>query len=91
MSPWAPALASSSHVVHANPVARAAVMIIAILVIVALLAVTLADLSLEVRGRRTIGQHIQRWARRYVVVSTILVALVGALMGHFFWQPPTPP
>jgi hypothetical protein len=74
---------------YPNPWAQVAITVIALLVILALLAVVLVDVSLEVRGRRPIGRRIQRWSRRYVVVSTLLVLVVGALLGHFFWQAAT--
>jgi hypothetical protein len=76
---------------HANPWAQTAIAVIALVVIAALLSVTLADVALELLGQSSIGQRIQRWARRYVVVSTILVLVVGALLGHFFWQPTPAP
>lgn len=70
-----------------TPWIRPAIMIIALAVIVVLLVLTLVDVYLEVRHQRTIGQRIQRWARRYVILSTGIVLVLGALLAHFFWQP----
>jgi cytochrome bd-type quinol oxidase subunit 2 len=70
-----------------TPWIRPAIMILALLVIVVLLALILLDVRAELTGKRTIGQHIQRWARRYVVLSSGIVFVLGALLAHFFWQP----
>ena len=70
-----------------TPWIRPAIMILALLVIVVLLALILLDVRAELTSRRTIGQRIQRWARRYVVLSSGIVLVLGALLAHFFWQP----
>lgn len=70
-----------------TPWIRPAIMILALLVIVVLLVLIAIDVRAELRGRRTIGQRIQRWARRYVVLSSGIVLVLGALLAHFFWQP----
>jgi hypothetical protein len=70
-----------------TPWIRPAIMILALLVIIVLLTLIVLDILAELAGRRTIGQRIQRWARRYVVLSGSLVAVLGALLAHFFWQP----
>jgi hypothetical protein len=79
-----------SERVTLNPWARSAIMIIALVVILALLMLVVVDASLEVMHQRTVGQRIQRWARRYVVLSTSIVLVLGALLAHFFWQPAMP-
>jgi len=70
-----------------TPWIRPAIMILALLVIAVLLVLIAIDVRAELRGRRTIGQRIQRWARRYVVLSSGIVLVLGALLAHFFWQP----
>ena len=70
-----------------TPWIRPAIMILALLVIAVLLFLVVLDVRAELTGRRTIGQRIQRWARRYVVLSSGIVLVLGALLAHFFWQP----
>lgn len=70
-----------------TPWIRPAIMILALLMIAVLLALILLDVMAELAGRRTIGQRIQRWAGRYVVLSSGIVLVLGALLAHFFWQP----
>lgn len=69
------------------PWIRPAILILALLVIVVLLVLILLDVKAELVGGRTIGQRIQRWAGRYIVLSSGIVLVLGALLAHFFWQP----
>lgn len=50
------------------------------------LVVAVADLYLEVRHERILGQYLRSWANAYPLFSGLLVALLGALLGHFFWH-----
>ena len=61
----------------------------AITLIVAVLTAALAfvgavDIYSEVRERRPVGERLQTWSRRYPLYSGALVALLGALLAHFF-------
>ena len=54
-----------------------------ILVVVAVLAAASVDLWLEGRNE-SLGLHLGRWARRYPLFAVGLIALLGAMLGHFF-------
>jgi hypothetical protein len=55
----------------------------------AVLAVVLfgasVDLWLE-RRDESLGLYLARWSRRYPLFAVALVALLGAMLGHFFTQ-----
>ena len=69
-----------------NPWARAAILVLTVLFLSLFIGLALVDMQLERQRRRPIGQRVQRWGRRHVVLGGGLVLVVGALTSHFFWQ-----
>ena len=57
------------------------------LVLLALIAVAVADLILAILEAPSIGRRVQRWARHYPAFAVALIFVFGALLGHFFSQP----
>jgi len=52
-----------------------------------LLAVALLDIFLEARKWPSISQRLQTWTTDHPLLAAGLVAVLGALVGHFlFWQ-----
>lgn len=55
------------------------------LLALALIAVPVANAIFWLRDSRSIGGHLHHWARKYPLYPTCAIALLGALLGHFFW------
>jgi len=60
--------------------------VLALLVLVALSTLAALDFVCELTRRRSLGQRFQTWSRRYPLYALALILVVGALLGHFFWQ-----
>jgi hypothetical protein len=56
----------------------------------ALLSLCVADSYLILRSGQPAGRWIEAWARRYPVIAFFLVAVLGLLIGHFYWSTPEP-
>jgi hypothetical protein len=39
---------------------------------------------------QTIGRWVQAWSRRFPVLAFLLAAVLGLLIGHFYWSTPAP-
>jgi hypothetical protein len=65
---------------------RPVLAVIAGIVVLTFLVVAVVDLYLEVRHERILGQYLRSWANAYPLFSGLIVALLGALLGHFFWH-----
>ena len=65
--------------------------ILALVVLVAMCALAALDFACELTRRRSVGQRFQTWSRRYPMYAFALIVVVGALLGHFFWQEATSP
>ena len=52
-----------------------------------LAAAALLDAVLAWNGRLSVGARINRWAAHYPLYSLALIALLGALVAHFFLRP----
>jgi len=37
-----------------------------------------------------IGRWVEAWARRFPVLAFLLAAVLGLLIGHFYWSTPPP-
>jgi hypothetical protein len=57
-----------------------------LLVLVTMGTLAALDFVCELTRRRSLGQRFQTWSRRYPVYALALILVVGALLGHFFWQ-----
>jgi hypothetical protein len=64
---------------------------LALVVLVGLGALAGLDFVCELTRRRSLGQRFQTWSRRYPVYAFALILVLGALLGHFFWQEATSP
>lgn len=40
------------------------------------------------RNGQPVGRWVQAWARRFPIFAFLLAALVGMLVGHFYWSTP---
>jgi hypothetical protein len=69
---------------------RVVVVVLGMLVVGVILLAAAYDLSLEGRNE-SLGLHLARWARRYPLFAIALIALLGAMLGHFFTHLPPPP
>ena len=65
---------------------RPALAVAATIVVLVFLVLAVADLVLEVRHQRTLGQYLRSWANAYPLFAAFLVTFLGALLGHFFWH-----
>lgn len=65
--------------------------ILALVVLVAMCALAALDFVCEATRRRSVGQRFQTWSRRYPMYAFALIVVIGALLGHFFWQEATSP
>ena len=65
---------------------RPALAVAAVIVVLVFLVLAVADLVLEVRHQRTLGQYLRSWANAYPLFAAFLVTFLGALLGHFFWH-----
>ena len=64
---------------------------LALVVLLAMGALAVLDFACELTRRRSIGQRFQTWSRRYPMYAFALILVLGALLGHFFWQEATSP
>jgi hypothetical protein len=46
----------------------------------------IVDIILEIKGSLPLSYWLQTWARGFPLYSAALIALLGALVGHFFLQ-----
>ena len=76
------AAAGAGSVVDVRP----ALAVAALIVVLVFLVLAVADLVLEVRHQRTLGQYLRSWANAYPLFAAFLVTFLGALLGHFFWH-----
>ena len=51
-----------------------------------LLLLAALDFYWELRRDHSLGHRLQEWSRRYPLYGIAVLALVGALLSHFFWQ-----
>lgn len=57
-----------------------------------LLLTAVFDWRLVGRDGQPVGRWVQAWARRFPVFALLLAAILGMLLGHFYWStPPTCP
>ena len=64
---------------------------LAFLVLIVMCALAALDFVCELTRRRSLGQRFSAWSRRYPAYAFVLVVVIGALLGHFFWQEATAP
>jgi hypothetical protein len=64
---------------------------LALLVLLAMCGLAVLDFACELTRRRSLGQRFRTWSRRYPLYAFALILVVGALLGHFFWQETTSP
>jgi hypothetical protein len=64
------------------------VLSVAVVALLGLLALALFDAWFNRRSGQPVGRWVQAWARRFPVLAFVLVAVLGALIGHFYWSTP---
>lgn len=64
--------------------ASAGIAAVAAFVAVMLAVLALVDAWFAYHGLRSLGARLNQWAGRYPLYSLALVALLGALIAHFF-------
>lgn len=55
-----------------------------------MLALVVADVFFIRTYMQPIGRWIEAWARRFPVLAFLLAAVLGMLIGHFYWSTPSP-
>ena len=60
--------------------------IIALLMVLFLFAIVACDIAFHIQKLPPVGERLRTWALKYPAYAGIAAALLGALLGHFFWQ-----
>jgi hypothetical protein len=55
-----------------------------------ILGLVVADVIFVRTYTQPIGRWIQAWARRFPILAFLLAAVLGLLIGHFYWSTPPP-
>ena len=55
-----------------------------------MLGLVVADLFFIRTYLQPIGRWVEAWARRFPVLAFLLAAVLGLLIGHFYWSTPPP-
>jgi hypothetical protein len=55
-----------------------------------ILGLVVADVIFLRTYRQPVGRWIEAWARRFPVLAFLLAAVLGLLIGHFYWSTPAP-
>jgi uncharacterized integral membrane protein len=53
-----------------------------------ILALMLFDAWFIRRNSQPVGRWVEAWARRFPVLAFLLAAVLGLLIGHFYWSTP---
>lgn len=53
-----------------------------------ILGLTILDVRFIRTDGQPVGRWVQAWARRYPVLAFLLAAVLGLLIGHFYWSTP---
>lgn len=64
------------------------VLVVALVGIGFVVALAVADAIFIPTYRQPIGRWIEAWARRFPVLAFLLAAVLGLLIGHFYWSTP---
>jgi hypothetical protein len=62
------------------------VLIVAVLGIGLVAALAVADTIFIPTFRQPIGRWVEAWARRFPILAFMLAAVLGLLVGHFYWS-----
>jgi Zn-dependent protease len=55
-----------------------------------MLVLVLGDVFFIRTYLQPIGRWVEAWSRRYPVLAFLLAAVLGLLIGHFYWSTPPP-
>jgi hypothetical protein len=67
---------------------QGAIRVVAAGIVLVFFFVTVLDLAFQVQGSPSIAQRLQVWSRSRPLPAASLAAVIGALLGHFFfWAP----
>lgn len=53
-----------------------------------IVALSAFDTFFIVRNSQPVGRWVEAWARRFPVLAFLLAAVLGLLIGHFYWSTP---
>lgn len=55
-----------------------------------MLGLVVADVFFIRTYLQPLGRWVEAWARRFPVLAFLLAAVLGLLIGHFYWSTPPP-
>ena len=58
--------------------------------LIVMIVVALLDLIFELKYLPSVAQHLQTWSGKHPLLAVGLVAVLGAMVGHFFLWPIPP-
>lgn len=64
------------------------VLLVALVGLGMLLALVIGDAIFIPKAKQPVGRWVAAWARRYPVLAFLLAAVLGLLIGHFYWSTP---
>jgi Zn-dependent protease len=73
-----------------NPHVNLGVFFVALVGLGLMLALVVADIIFMRTYMQPVGRWIEAWARRFPVIAFLLAAVLGMLIGHFYWSIPAP-
>jgi Zn-dependent protease len=64
------------------------VLLVALVGVGLVLALVVADVLFMRTYRQPVGRWVEAWARRFPILAFLLAAVLGLLIGHFYWSTP---
>ena len=64
------------------------VLLVALVGLGMLLALVIGDAAFIPKYGQPIGRWVEAWARRFPVLAFLIAAVLGLLIGHFYWSTP---
>jgi hypothetical protein len=73
---------------HSVTFPNSGILLVALVALGLVLALALFDARFIQRNGQPVGRWVQAWARRFPILAFLLAAVLGMLVGHFFWSTP---
>jgi Zn-dependent protease len=64
------------------------VLLVALVGVGLVLSLVVADVFFMRTYRQPVGRWVEAWARRFPILAFLLAAVLGLLIGHFYWSTP---
>ena len=64
------------------------VLLVALVGVGLVLALVVADVFFMRTYMQPVGRWVEAWARRFPILAFLLAAVLGLLIGHFYWSTP---